>query len=66
VEQGLAVAIILGTGHGDIPMTVQAAKAGAIDFLSRPFRDQDTLDAVSAAHDRGPTPFAISQHAGRS
>ena len=37
------------TGHGDIPMSVRAMKAGAIDFLVKPFRDQDMLDAVSAA-----------------
>ena len=42
------------TGHGDIPMTVRALKAGAVDFLTKPFRDQDMLDAVSKAieHDR--------------
>jgi len=37
------------TGHGDIPMTVRAMKAGAVDFLTKPFRDQDMLDAVAAA-----------------
>ena len=43
------------TGHGDIPMTVRAMKAGAIDFLTKPFRDQDMLDAVTTAleNDRG-------------
>ena len=42
------------TGHGDIPMAVRALKAGAVDFLTKPFRDQDMLDAVSKAieHDR--------------
>jgi len=40
--------IILLTGHGDIPMAVQAMKAGAIEFLTKPFRDQDLLDAVHA------------------
>jgi FixJ family two-component response regulator len=40
------------TGHGDIPMTVQAMKAGAIDFLPKPFRDQDLLDAVTLAIER--------------
>src|SRR5262249_45583639 len=39
------------TGHGDIPMSVRAMKAGAIDFLSKPFRDQDMLDAVGNALD---------------
>ena len=37
------------TGHGDIPMSVRAMKAGAVDFLTKPFRDQDMLDAVAAA-----------------
>jgi len=37
------------TGHGDIPMTVRAMKAGAVDFLAKPFRDQDMLDAVAIA-----------------
>jgi FixJ family two-component response regulator len=37
------------TGHGDIPMSVNAMKAGAVDFLAKPFRDQDMLDAVAAA-----------------
>ncbi|MFG1463169.1 response regulator transcription factor [Xanthobacter sp. DSM 24535] len=41
--------IIFMTGHGDIPMSVRAMKAGAIDFLTKPFRDQDMLDAVAAA-----------------
>jgi len=41
--------IIFMTGHGDIPMSVRAMKAGAIDFLTKPFRDQDMLDAVTKA-----------------
>ncbi|MGK9169281.1 response regulator transcription factor [Inquilinus limosus] len=41
--------IIFMTGHGDIPMSVRAMKAGALDFLTKPFRDQDMLDAVAAA-----------------
>jgi FixJ family two-component response regulator len=40
------------TGYGDIPMTVRAMKRGAMDFLSKPFRDQDMLDAVMAAIER--------------
>ena len=40
------------TGHGDIPMSVRAMKAGAVDFLAKPFRDQDMLDAVTAAIER--------------
>ena len=45
-----SIPIIFMTGHGDIPMSVRAMKAGAVDFLTKPFRDQDMLDAVSAAH----------------
>jgi FixJ family two-component response regulator len=40
------------TGHGDIPMTVRAMKAGAVDFLTKPFRDQEMLDAVATAIER--------------
>jgi FixJ family two-component response regulator len=43
------------TGHGDIPMTVRAMKAGAVDFLTKPFRDQDMLDAVAQAIERDRT-----------
>lgn len=51
---GVAPPIVFITGHGDIPMTVQAMKAGAIEFLTKPFRDQDLLDAVNVglARDR--------------
>lgn len=49
VKADIRLPIIFMTGHGDIPMTVRAMKAGAIDFLAKPFRDQDLLDAVSAA-----------------
>lgn len=48
-REGIDVPIVFMTGHGDIPMTVQAMKAGAADFLAKPFREQDLLDAVSAA-----------------
>ena len=51
-KQGVDLPIIFMTGHGDIPMTVRAMKAGAVDFLSKPFRDQDMLDAVTAAIER--------------
>jgi len=47
----ILIPIIFMTGHGDIPMSVRAMKAGAIDFLSKPFRDQDMLDAVAHALD---------------
>ena len=46
------IPIIFITGHGDIPMTVKAMKAGAIEFLTKPFRDQDLLDAVQVALER--------------
>ena len=49
---GLHLPIILMTGHGDIPMSVRAMKAGAVDFLTKPFRDQDMLDAVTTALER--------------
>jgi len=48
-RDGVALPIIFMTGHGDIPMSVRAMKAGAIDFLAKPFRDQDLLDAVHVA-----------------
>ena len=49
VENGVHYPVIFITGHGDIPMSVQAMKAGAIDFLTKPFRDQDLLDAIRSA-----------------
>ena len=52
VEAGIEIPIIFITGHGDIPMTVQAMKAGAVEFLTKPFRDQDLLDAIQQALDR--------------
>jgi FixJ family two-component response regulator len=48
-EADIHIPIIFMTGHGDIPMSVKAMKAGAADFLTKPFRDQDMLDAVTAA-----------------
>ena len=48
----IRIPIIFMTGHGDIPMSVQAMKAGAIDFLTKPFRDQEMLDAVVRALER--------------
>ena len=52
VKANIQIPIIFMTGHGDIPMTVKAMKAGAIDFLTKPFRDQDMLDAVAIAIER--------------
>jgi len=46
---GIHIPIVFMTGHGDIPMAVKAMKAGAVEFLAKPFRDQDMLDAVRAA-----------------
>lgn len=54
-KTNIQIPIIFMTGHGDIPMTVKAMKAGAIDFLTKPFRDQDMLDAVATAIERDRT-----------
>jgi FixJ family two-component response regulator len=54
-EADINIPIVFITGHGDIPMSVQAMKAGAIDFLTKPFRDQDMLDAVTRALERDRT-----------
>jgi FixJ family two-component response regulator len=51
-KAGIHIPIIFITGHGDIPMSVKAMKAGAVDFLTKPFRDQDMLDAVAMAIER--------------
>jgi FixJ family two-component response regulator len=51
-EAGIRIPIIFITGHGDIPMTVKAMKSGAVEFLTKPFRDQDLLDAIHQALDR--------------
>ena len=52
LKANIRTPIIFMTGHGDIPMSVRAMKAGAVDFLAKPFRDQDMLDAVAAAIQR--------------
>lgn len=49
VQRGARIPIVFITGHGDIPMTVRAMKAGAVEFLPKPFRDQDLLDAISVS-----------------
>jgi FixJ family two-component response regulator len=51
-DSGVLIPIIFITGHGDIPMTVKAMKSGAVEFLTKPFRDQDLLDAIHQALDR--------------
>jgi FixJ family two-component response regulator len=50
-QAGFRIPIIFITGHGDIPMTVRAMKSGAVEFLTKPFRDQDLLDAIHQALD---------------
>jgi len=54
-EKGIHIPVIFVTGHGDIPMTVQAMKSGAVEFLTKPFRDQDLLDAIQQALQRDRT-----------
>lgn len=53
-DKDIQIPIVFMSGHGDIPMTVKAMKAGAVEFLTKPFRDQDMIDAVHLAldHDR--------------
>ena len=51
-KEGLVLPVIFMTGHGDIPMSVRAMKAGAVEFLTKPFHDQDLLDAIHAAIER--------------
>ena len=54
-DADIRIPIIFVTGHGDIPMTVKAMKSGAVEFLTKPFRDQDLLDAIHQALDRDRT-----------
>jgi FixJ family two-component response regulator len=63
VRLGVPLPVILMTGHGDIPMSVRAMKAGAVDFLPKPFRDQDMIDAVTAAINRDRLQRASEQQA---
>jgi FixJ family two-component response regulator len=49
IEAGVQIPIIFITGHGDIPMTVKAMKSGAVEFLTKPFRDQELIDAIQQA-----------------
>jgi FixJ family two-component response regulator len=51
-DAGIQIPIIFVTGHGDIPMTVKAMKSGAVEFLTKPFRDRDLMDAIRQALDR--------------
>ena len=52
IDSGSHIPIIFISGHGDIPMTVKAMKSGAVEFLTKPFRDQDLLDAIQQALER--------------
>ena len=52
IDSGVHIPIIFISGHGDIPMTVKAMKSGAVEFLTKPFRDQDLLDAIQQALER--------------
>ncbi len=52
IEAGVQIPVIFITAHGDIPMTVKAMKSGAVEFLTKPFRDQDLLDAIQQALER--------------
>jgi FixJ family two-component response regulator len=52
IDAGIRIPVIFITGHGDIPMTVKAMKSGAVEFLTKPFRDQELLDAIHQALDR--------------
>jgi FixJ family two-component response regulator len=54
-EAGIHIPIVFITAHGDIPMTVRAMKAGAVEFLTKPFRDQDLLDAIQQGLERDRT-----------
>ena len=51
-ESGMQIPVIFITAHGDVPMSVKALKAGAVEFLTKPFRDQDLLDAIQQALQR--------------
>jgi len=55
MRDDVSIPIVFITGHGDIPMTVRAMRAGAIEFLTKPFRDQDLLDAIQQAIERDRT-----------
>jgi FixJ family two-component response regulator len=52
IDSGIHIPVIFISGHGDIPMTVKAMKSGAVEFLTKPFRDQDLLDAIQQALER--------------
>jgi FixJ family two-component response regulator len=59
-DAGVPIPIIFITGHGDIPMTVKAIKSGAVEFLTKPFVDEDLLNAIQQAFDRQVMGFVVS------
>ena len=59
---GIVIPVVMMTGFGDIPMSVRSMKAGAIDFLTKPFRDQEILDAVSDALSRHEEKRSVAMH----
>jgi FixJ family two-component response regulator len=61
-ERGWRIPVVFMTGHGDIPMSVRAMKSGAVDFLPKPFREQDMIDAVHAALDHAKAYLAEQAH----
>jgi FixJ family two-component response regulator len=61
-QAGVRLPVVMMTGYGDIPMSVRAMKHGAVDFLSKPFRDQDMLDAVFAAIERNRQARTADEH----
>lgn len=65
-DGGPHMPIIFTTAYGDIPMTVKAMKAGAMDFLAKPFRDQDMIDAVISALERDAARLAIDRQLGET
>jgi FixJ family two-component response regulator len=60
-KANISIPVIFMTGYGDIPMSVRAMKAGAVDFLTKPFRDQDIVDAVTVALERDRTRRKVEQ-----
>jgi FixJ family two-component response regulator len=64
-ELGIHLPVILMTGYGDVPMSVRGMKAGAVDFLTKPFRDQDMLDAIAVAIKRDQARRAADAEDGR-
>ena len=60
-EKGSALPIIFITGHGDVPMAVRAMQHGAVDFIQKPFRDQELLDRINDALEKGNESFAVQE-----